>query len=1123
MSLKSIASLLLFSLLSSSLFAGDGILDFIKNKNQFPEEARYKADLPGGAVFLTNHGFRYNYFKAADLETIHERMHENKDVENQTVHFHAYEVSFENANKNVQLIEEGLQPYYNNYFIGNDTQKWAGHVPLYKKVTWHNIYSNIDAVVYSRGSSLKYDFVVQPNANVNQIVLDYKGVTPTINADGSLLIKTSVNTLTEQAPYAYQVINGKEVAVGCKFICSNDNKVTFGFPKGYNEKYALIIDPELIFSTFSGSTATTYGFSATYDLSGCLYAGGECFNVGWPVSLGGYQSSFGGSVDAGINKYSSNGTTRIYATYYGGQLSDLPNNMMVNTNGELIICGSTTSSNLPMTAGCFDNTYNGSTDIYIARFSADGTQLKAATYLGGTGADGANTTILSPNYGDANRGEVLSAGDGHIIIANSSSSTDFPVTSNAYQATNAGLQDAIVSELDSNLSALVYSTYIGGSSYDAAFSLVLNTSNQIVFCGGTSSTNFPVTAGSYKSVKPGGTDGFVSILSPVSGLLYSTYLGTTGYDHAFKVQIDPSNNIFVLGQTETGSAYPVSAGAYSVTNGNIFIDKLNPTLSASLKSTRMGNASSSRFVPTAFLHDLCGNTYLSGFDASANSPLSANAYQTTPGSFWLGALSPDFTTLLYGTFFGPTGTHVDGGTSRFDPAGIVYHSACTVNPAFPTTPTAVYPVKLSSTWDIASYKFNMEVGAVEADFELANNANDTGCADYFLGMHNLSVGATNYNWNFGDGTTSSLTDPTHSFAEGTHTITLIATRNTGCLLADTASMDIYVKPSNKPLLHLNDTFICDPIPISVNANVSNPSPAFSYHWEPASAVISGVNQPYAILNPALSTEFTLLIDNSTIDDCVDTAMRTIHISLKDYSSMYALPLDTSICPGDTVLLRAYGGSKFFWSPNERLEDAYAAMTDAWPAAPQKYIVKITDDSACSIERTVNIKMLPAPHVLAGLDQDIKLTESAQLNGSAVGSYYWTPEGAVNPANILNPVVYPLVTTTYYLNVHSPEGCTARDSVTIHVTNAMLPNAFSPNGDGLNDVFKLHIQDERVHLSDFSVYNRFGQRVFFTRVTNDGWDGTFNGKIADLGTYFYLVNYVIGAKSYKLKGDVSLIR
>ncbi|MFA6058419.1 MAG: hypothetical protein WC756_09480 [Taibaiella sp.] len=547
MTRKIYTTFILLLITSFATLAKDGNLDFIQNKNQFPNPVQYKAFVPGGAVFLKSDGFMFSYYKESDLERIHELKHDSKDVSQEKVNFHAYSVTFSNANKNVVLTQENKQSYYHNYFIGNDPDHWAGNVPLYKKVTWNNIYQGIDALVYSREQSLKYDFVVKPGADPSQIALAFEGVKPELMKDGSLRIHTSVNTITEQAPYVYQVIDGKEVVVKCHYIVKPGNKIAFELPDGYQKAYPLIIDPVLVFSTFSGSTASTFGFSATYDLNGNLYAGGECFGTGWPITTGAFQIIYGTNVDAGINKYSSNGTSLLYSTYYGGNGTDLPNNMMVNANEELVICGSTSSSNLPLSIGCYDNILNG-TDIYIARFSTSGAVLKAATYLGGTGIEASNTALLSPNYGDANRGEVFTAPNGDIYIASSTTSANFPVTAGAAQTTLGGMQDGVVCKLDSNLTTLMYSTFLGGADNDAAFSLVLNSTNEIVVCGGTASANFPATTGSLHATAPGGTDGFVSIINTATGLAHSTYLGTADYDHAFKVQIDPSDNTFVMGK-----------------------------------------------------------------------------------------------------------------------------------------------------------------------------------------------------------------------------------------------------------------------------------------------------------------------------------------------------------------------------------------------------------------------------------------------------------------------------------------------------------------------------------------------------------------------------------------------
>jgi gliding motility-associated-like protein len=466
------------------------------------------------------------------------------------------------------------------------------------------------------------------------------------------------------------------------------------------------------------------------------------------------------------------------------------------------------------------------------------------------------------------------------------------------------------------------------------------------------------------------------------------------------------------------------------------------------------------------------------------------------------------------------------GIHRFDPKGVIYHSICSTSPLFPTTSGSWSPTKQNGNLlDVISFKFNFDMMDVFADFALAPGYSDTGCAPYAPEVVNLSTGATSYLWNFDDGNTSNQFEPQHNFVDsGLYQITLIAYNNE-CLRSDTAEHYIYVKPTFKPLLTLSDTFLCDPIPVTLHAGISNTAPGImNYQWEPANAVVSTAgNGQFAVVNPAISNVFTITAGTTAAGECVDTAAGNITVHLFDYTGMYAVPVDTSICPGDTVPMRAYGGSSYLWSPDVDISVTDEAFATSWPGKSMKYIVLIKNDSGCQAARSVNINIYPPAKIEAGTDQDIKYGESTNLHGYCELPFLWSPGGLVNPANSLDPEVSPLQTTTYYLYITSAEGCNFMDSVTVHVTNAMLPNAFSPNGDGLNDVFKLIPHDERVRLKDFSVYNRFGQRVFFSRDIKESWNGYYKGKVADLGTYFYFVNYTIGENTYTLKGDVTLLR
>lgn len=1121
LALISAVTLSLFQCLPSTARENAGI-DFVANQRQWAEPVQYKADVRGGSVFLTSRGFMYNYYSQKDLDRIHELQHHQNDVSGEPVHGHAYEVRFAGARPDLSLSAEDRQSHYHNYFLGKDPAHWAGKVPVFRQVSYHNVYDGIDAKVYSQGQSMKYDFVVAPGADASAIALQFDGVKPVLTAGGDLQLKTSVNTITEQAPYAYQVIGGLRKQVPCRYELEDDGLVTFAFPGGYDQTQTLVIDPVLVFGTYSGGTGNTWGFSATYDLDGSLFAGGECFNAGWPTTVGAYQTVFGNGVDAGINKYNSAGTALVYSTYYGGTGTDLPNNMVVNSFGQLILCGTTSSLNLPVTAGCFDDTANGNNDIFVARFSVDGSALLAATYVGGGGNDGSNNTALSPNYGDQNRGEVFADSLGNIYVSSSTQSADFPTTAGAYQAAyGGGGQDGCVFKLDSACTALQFSTFLGGTNLDAAFALVVKSNGDIVVVGGTRSNDFPTTAGSLFPAFQGATDAFVSILSASgAALLQSSYLGTATYDHAFKVQLDPANNVYICGQSDGN--YPVSAGVFSMPNGSIFVDKLSPDLSTSLLSTRLGNATPNRLVPTAFLYDRCGNIYLCGFQAQPNLPVSVNAIQANAGGFWLCVLTPGMATLAYATYYGAGGDHVDGGTSRFDPQGIVYHSVCNFG-NFPTTPTAWQPNDITNSFDVASFKINFEAMGVIAGIALGAS-NDSACAPASIQFTNSSSSATAYEWHFGDNTgIDTAKNPLHTFTSpGVYNVMLHARNPDLCVTDDTTYMTIYIFDVEKPLLALRDTLVCAPGPITLTAPVSNLNANMAFHWEPANAITSDPNRQTITADGTIANTFTVTVTDSIGNICKESSTDSLRVLVFDASQFKAFG-DTVICPGDTAFLYAEGGDSYAWVPNHKIEPLNAPNVFVYPGSTTTYTVTISNELGCVEDRKVTVTVKPILRPDAGEDQDMKSGDFVYLTASGGVSYRWYPVVNLAPADQPIVRVNPPATMTYFVEITSAEGCKAIDSVTVRVMNAYIPNAFSPNGDGLNDEFRVRVTNPSVKVVSLSVYDRWGNRVFSANHAGKGWDGTYQGEPVQNGTYYFLFDYNIGSKQFHEKGDLTVVR
>ncbi|HLG03844.1 MAG TPA: PKD domain-containing protein, partial [Bacteroidia bacterium] len=810
-------------------------IDFEENKGQWPAQVHFMADIHGGRVFFENGAFTYVLHSLDDLEKIHSESHEkNTPMEAGKVQCHAFQVRFEGSNSyHVPNGNDELK-FHRNYFHGNDPSKWAADVRMYQGITYPEIYAGIDLRVYGNGSNLEYDYIVVPGGDPGLIREAYHGLDAgawQLTKEGSIILQTALGNITQLKPVAYQIINGKrkEVKVAYRFQGNSPDDNTFGyhFPEGFNTQHELIIDPVLVAATYSGSTSTNYGHCATYDAQGNIYTGAISFAQGYPVTAGAFQTTFGGSVDIAISKLDPTGSALLYATYIGGMSQDYPHSLVVNTSGQLYVYGSTMSTNFPTTAGSFDQTHNGIADIIVAGLSATGNSLIGSTFVGGTANDGWNN--LTYNYGDTYRGEIILDGNDNPYIASTTNSANFPVTAGSYDNTSNGAHDAVVFKLNPALTSLMWSTFLGGSQDDGANGLVLNATGDVYVCGSTQSFNFPVLPGTINSSFIGGSsDGFVFLLSNNgSAMTTSTFFGTSGNDFIFFTDLDGSGNVYVFGQSDI--AINPTSGVYANPGSPQFIASMDPGLfSINFQTVFGGGNMNDRISPTAFMVDVCDHVYAAGWGDVTAYPVTSNAIQpTTDGSdFYLIVLDMNATSLIHATYFGGTGwEHVDGGTSRFDPNGIVYEAICQNATNMTTTPGAYSPNNMAGSYDIAVFKIDFQAVGVIAQASAAPS--DTICLNDLAQFSNNSLNATDYIWNFGDGSPlDTNAAPSHFFlTSGTFNVMLVAMDSTSCNIADTVYLVMTVLPL--PTVDLgNDTTICGTVNLVLNAS----SPNVTYNW-----------------------------------------------------------------------------------------------------------------------------------------------------------------------------------------------------------------------------------------------------------------------------------------------------
>lgn len=1056
-----------------------GSIGFLENKNQWDTAVLYKADIGGGTVFLEKKGFTFVF---EDVEAVKKLMsYKFKDASirrdstppSGLVNYHAYKMKFLGMQNNVKVTSSVPSKEYYNYFIGNDKSKWASKVRKYQDVTYAGLYTNTDLHVYESDFHLKYDYIIHPGGNPSDILLEYDGTDKMYIKDKSLYIETSVNQVIEFKPYAYQVVNGVNVQVPCKFNLKK-NHVSFSIPDGYDKTLDLIIDPILIFSTYSGSYADNWGFTATYDSKGFVYAAGNIFGLGYPATTGAFQLTYaGGNCDIAITKYDTTGSFLIYATYLGGNGVDIPNSLIVNNNDELFLLGTTGSSDYPTTAGAFDVTFNGGayylydyvlhytngSDIVISHFNVNGTALLGSTYVGGTGDDGLNSAApLKHNYADEARGEIMIDANNNVYVVSSTQSSDFPVTSNAFQTTfGGGLQDACIFKIDNNLSNMIWSSYLGGSGNEAAYSIALDHNNDVYVCGGTSSTNFPTTPGVLHPAFMGGScDGFISKINQNgSSILKSTYWGANAYDQTYLIKLDKYDNVHVVGQTEaTGNTYIYNA-LWNQPNSGQFISKINPDLNTLIWSTAFGTGSGiPNISPSAFMVDLCNNIYLSGWGGAVNGfggttgmPVTPNAYQLTTDNsdYYFLVIKDDASAIVYGTFFGGSSyEHVDGGTSRYDKTGKIYQAVCAGcggSSSFPTTPGAWSQTNNSSNCNEGVIKFDFKLPLVVAAFTVP----PIGCAPFNAPFHNSShtTGSSGifFQWNFGDGTSSSAANPIHDYTHsGIYNVTLIVTDTGSCNLSDTVSHQLVILSDSVNVLAPKNICLGDFTQIGL---LPLPDTGLTYLWIPSSN-LSNDTIANPIASPTSSTDYELLISNGI---CTDTIKQHVGVQVLTTD---AGP-DTTICLGSgTVHLTAHstgGATTFVWSTSATLADTLnSPLTNNTvtvnPTTNTTYYVQASNQSCSKLDSIrVNVS---AVNILPGNNMIICLGDTAHLsvtnlNPSNPLNYQWSPLGSIiSGANSSAAVAVPTSTTPFVVMATDAHGCQKKDTVLILVS-AIIPN------------------------------------------------------------------------------------
>jgi hypothetical protein len=582
----------------------------------------------------------------------------------------------------LRIAPDDRLPGSANYFIGNDPGKWQSDVPRFGRVSYQDVYPGVKLAFHGTERQMEFDFIVAPGADARPIDLQFNGAQSIRTDDaGNLVIASAAGAVLLHKPVAYQKRDGTSGPISAGFVLEGNNRV--GFELGaYDHSRELVIDPSVsyAYSTYLGGSLEDDGYGIAVDSSGNAYVTGRTSSVDFPIKGGVGSNTNQGGFDVFVSKIAADGSSLLYSTYVGGGGDDSGNAIAVDALGDAFIAGGTASSDFPVTAGVFQPALGASAtgNAFIFKLNPGGTALTYSTYLGGTISDEALgiavdssgnayvagkttssdfpvfpvasplqpyitgsassgfvsklnstgtaltfSTYIGGGSGDAADAIAIDSAD-NVYITGETFSSNFHVTTGAFQTTcgscASSFPDAFVTVINPAGNGYIYSTFLGGSGADGADAIAVDVADNAYITGFTESSDFPLK-GAIQSTYGQATDAFVTKLNSTgSALVYSTYLGGSGFDAGGGIAVDGAGNAYITGQTSSTN-FPAANATQSVFGGatDAFVTEINPAGSKFAFSTYLGgpaNEDGSGLYGAIAVDNFGANIYVTGDTAS---------------------------------------------------------------------------------------------------------------------------------------------------------------------------------------------------------------------------------------------------------------------------------------------------------------------------------------------------------------------------------------------------------------------------------------------------------------------------------------------------------------------------
>jgi gliding motility-associated-like protein len=1137
-------------------------VSFLENKGQMMDTegkpvpfVLFKAEAPGMNVYITEKGLTYVFVKLEeDEEEEKEELKRDKDLMLPSKHDEKLkaEMAWINVNlkgasiKRENIIKEEPSAEHFNYFYGH-CPEGIYDVYQYKKLTIKNVYPNIDWVFYnSQKGGMKYDFIVHPGANPNNIKLIYESETPLdLDKNGNLQLKTKLGTLTENAPYSYLKETNTEVKSSFKTTQLNKHQVEVAFninQNTYTQNSTLVIDPQLVWGTFYGGNDSEGPLAIETDSTGNLFVSGYTVSANFPLLNAGtfFQGTYGGGYDAFILKFTNNGNL-LWATYYGGSVGEAGYSICIDSNGNVFVAGWTSSPNFPVqNAGTFfqGTSGGGIWDAFILKFDNSGNRLWA-TYYGGSGKENAYTICTDPN--------------GNVFVTGETNSPSFPLQNAGtfFQGTfGGGSNDAFILKFTNNGNRL-WATYYGGSGSDIGNSICTDTNGNLFVTGETASTNFPLqNAGTFfQGTSGGGSDAFILKFDNSGNRLWATYYGGSGTDYGISICIDSNGNVFVIGETASTN-FPLQnagtffQGTYGGGLTDAFILKFDNTGNRLWASYFGGSGFEASGTYDNIAIDNCNNIYFCFVTDNVSFPHLINYSNCSYFDNSFGGVRDiiiaRFTntgSLAWCTYFGG-----DGADNRSSIATDLNNKIFLTDMPMTGFNSATYPNTNTGGGAYFDSTFN---GGFDDAYILkfspaplsytSSSVQASGCgACDGSASFSISCGETPYSYVWSNGTsvlnTTVTTNSLSNLCAGVHNVTVTA----GCTqtLVETYTISspgivaqANVLPGNAICAGQSFTLTTDAAP--------------SYTWVGPNNFSSALQSPM-LTNLQLNTSGVYTLNVTSPNGCVNSA--TLNLTVIPNPQAVILTNAVSACPplcASYSFVPTADVSSYTWLLPSSNIIANTPTIQTCYSSPGTYTVQleVKGTNGCASKGSYSLQVYPKPiadfvfnptNPTLNDDDVVTFKDATGYGAPTQWAWYFLTETKNTITKFGNETTYKYSEAGTYpisLVVTNKFGCidtVVKSIVVADDYGLFIPNAFTPNSDGVNDTFEP--KGHGIKSYTLVIFDRWGEQVYTTNHFEKGWDGYYKGVLSKSDVYTWKINCVdIKNKSHELIGSFTLLK